>query len=151
MAWHHEARARLAASLRGGRDDRELDEELRFHLDMEADRHRARGMGTGEARRVAARDFGSVLRVKDAVRDERGAAPAEALVQDLRFAWRALRRRAGFTGVAVLTLGLGIGATTTLFGVVKAALLMQDVRASVDAMAVSRSLAMASSLSLASR
>ncbi|HEX6631757.1 MAG TPA: ABC transporter permease, partial [Gemmatimonadaceae bacterium] len=123
MAWYHELGAALGALVGRRRREAELDEELRFHVEMEARRLEAAGVPRDEAWRRARRDFGGVERVKEEVRDERGTRWLEDFGRDLRFAWRSLRRRAGFTAVAALTLALGIGATTALFGVVKAALL----------------------------
>jgi predicted permease len=123
MAWHHEIRSVGRALFNKRQDEVEMDEELKFHVDMEAARHEREGLAPDEARRRAIRSFGGVERYKEEVRDQRGTRPLEDLLQDARFGWRALRRRPGFTVVAALTLALGIGATTTLFGVVKAALL----------------------------
>ena len=123
MAWYHEVRSAWRDLVRPRPLERELDEELRFHLEMETQQNLNAGMVESEARRRAVRDFGGVERVKEEVRDERGARWLHDLGQDVRFAARSLRRRPGFTAIAALTLGLGIGATTTLFGVVKTALL----------------------------
>ena len=123
MAWYHEVASALGSLIGRDRHDRELDEELRFHVEMETGRNAARGMSQGEAERRAVRDFGGVARHRDGVRDERGTRWLDELLGDLRFAARSLRRRAGFTAIATITLALGIGASTTLFGVVKRVLL----------------------------
>jgi predicted permease len=123
MAWYHEVGAAARALVRRRQDELELDEEVRFHLEMEARAHERAGLAPDEARRRAKRSFGGVDRYKEEVRDERGTRWLDDVLQDARFAWRALRRRPGLTIVAALTLALGIGATTTLFGVVKSVLL----------------------------
>src|SRR5438105_4481498 len=123
MAWYHEVRSAARALVSKRQDEIEMAEELKFHVDMEAARLERDGLAPDEARRRALRAFGGVERYKEEVRDERGTRGLEDLVQDVRFGWRSLRRRPGFTLVGALTLALGIGATTALFGVVKAVLL----------------------------
>jgi putative ABC transport system permease protein len=124
MAWYHAVRTAFDALARRGREERILDDEMRFHLEMEARRLvTEKGMSEEEAALAAKRAFGGVERYKDAVRDERGTSWVEDVAQDARFGFRTLRRRPGFTTVASLTLALGIGASTALFGVVKAVLL----------------------------
>jgi predicted permease len=124
MAWYHAVRTAFDALVRRGREERQMDDEMRFHLEMETKRlMKEHGLPEDEARYAATRAFGGVERHKDSVRDERGTSWVEDLAQDARFGLRTLRRRPGFTSIAAITLALGIGATTTLFGVVKAVLL----------------------------
>ncbi|HTJ23504.1 MAG TPA: ABC transporter permease [Gemmatimonadaceae bacterium] len=123
MAWYHEIASSLAALVRRRHQDVDMDDEMRFHLEMETRRHMEAGISEGDARRRARRDFGGVERHKDDVRDERGASTLFDIVSDLRFALRSLGRRPGLTAAATLTLALGIGATSTVFGVVKRVLL----------------------------
>jgi putative ABC transport system permease protein len=123
MAWYHEVGSSMR-SLAGRRgEEKEMDEEVRFHIEMETKRNMKSGMSENEARQLAVRNFGGVERHKDDVRDERGTSWFEDASSDIRFAARSLARRPAFTALAAITLGLGIGATTTLFGVVKQVLL----------------------------
>jgi hypothetical protein len=123
MAWYHELFSSLGALVGRRRQEREMNEEVRFHIEMETRRNIEAGLSDAEARRRAVRDFGGVERHKDEVRDERGTNWFYDGWSDVRFAARSLRRRAGFATIATITLALGIGATTTLFGVVKQVLL----------------------------
>jgi putative ABC transport system permease protein len=104
-----------------GRQERELEEELRFHLEREEEA-RARA-GSADPRREALVAFGGVERIKDDVRQARGVQPLEELAADLRFALRALRHNPGFTAAVALVLGLGIGASVAVFRVVDTVLL----------------------------
>lgn len=109
---------RLLSLLRAGHRDAELDEELRFHIEMEASRLREEGHSAGDALAIAWQRFGDATRVREATRDSRGVRYVEDLWHDLRFAARSLARHRVFTTVAVLTLAIGIGATTAIFGAV---------------------------------
>ncbi|MGQ0646567.1 MAG: ADOP family duplicated permease [Gemmatimonadaceae bacterium] len=123
MAWYHHLTSAIQSQLRRRHADRELAEEMRHHVDLEAEWNMRQGLSPEAARQRALRSFGGMERYADEVRDERGARFLETLRQDLRFAWRSLRRRAGFTSLVVLTLAFGIGATATLFAVVRSVLL----------------------------
>jgi len=100
----------------------EIDEELRFHLEMESQANRARGLSPEEARRQALRDLGGVAHTREAVR-EVYASWFDAMWRDLRFALRRWRHRPGFATAATLTIGLGIASVTSIFSVVDAVLL----------------------------
>jgi putative ABC transport system permease protein len=100
-----------------------LDEEVRAHLEMLAEEKIAAGMKPEEARRVARIEFGGIQQVKEQVREERVGHWLRSVMPDCRYGIRQLRNSPGFTAVAVLTLALGIGATTAIFSIIDGSLL----------------------------
>jgi len=105
------------------RRDMELDAELAAHLELAVEENMARGMSADEARRRALISFGGVAQAKEQHREARGLPWLDVLLQDLRFTFRTLARDRGFTVIAVIILGLGIGANITVFSVVNTILL----------------------------
>src|SRR5262245_60480967 len=118
--------------------ERELEEEIRAHLEMQIEDNLRQGMSPEEARYQAMRKFGGVEQVKESYRDRRSLAVVDSALRDLRYALRMLSRNPGFTAVAVLTLSLGIGANTAIYsmleGVVLAPLPYSDAERLVAAL-----------------
>ncbi len=114
---------RLLSFLRRRGLDRDFEEELSAHLDSAAADYIASGMAPDEARRQARLKFGALESAKDLHRDSRGLPFLDNLVKDVRYALRQLGKNATFTLAAVVSLGLGIGATTAVFGVIYGVLL----------------------------
>ena len=113
---------RLRALVRRQRVEDELQEELQYHLEREAEKYRQRGASSKTAQRHAQLAIGGPEQVRQQCRDARGTRLLEDLRQDLRFAVRQLRKNPGFTCTAVAVFGLGVGASTTIYAFVNEAL-----------------------------
>jgi predicted permease len=103
-----------------------LEDEVRFHVEQQTEKNRRSGMTPDEARRQALIRFGGVEPVRERTRDEFRAAPIENLARDVRYGLRSLRRHPGFTAMAVLSLAIGIGANSAIFGVAHAVLFRES-------------------------
>ena len=120
MRWLSDVWFRLRAVFAPGRMEREMDEEMAFHLEMEAGKHVREGMSPDEAARRARRDFGGVMREKERARDAWGIGLVQDLTSDVRQALRSLRRSPAFAVVAILSLAVGIGVNAALFTTIHA-------------------------------
>lgn len=114
---------RLLDLFRGPTLDRQMDAEMAFHIEMETERLVNTGLDRETARARARRSFGPVDRHQEEVRDARGYRWMEDLAHDVRFGVRSLTKNRGYAAVAILTLGLGIGANTAIFSLINGVLL----------------------------
>ena len=122
MGWR-DLLLRLGALVRHGRAESELDEELRFHMEMEVRKEQANGLTAEQARRNARVRFGGMEQAREQCRDVRGLTFLENLARDVRYGVRVLRKTPVFTAIAVLSLAIGIGANTAVFSLLDTILL----------------------------
>jgi predicted permease len=105
------------------RAEREMEAEIRFHIDMETAKNVERGMAPDEARRAALAAFGGVESTKEWCREAWLGRTVESLLHDLRYGLRSLRRSPGYAAVVAVTLALGVGANTAVFSAINGVLL----------------------------
>jgi putative ABC transport system permease protein len=121
--WLYTIPLRFRSLFHRGEVEQELNDELQYHIEQKTEQYIAQGMSAVDARRAALRDMDGLEQHKEECRDMRGVGFIEDFLKDVRFGVRQLRRNPGFTIVAVITLALGIGASTAVFSVIDAVVL----------------------------
>jgi putative ABC transport system permease protein len=122
MSFIRQLLLRLRAVFLFGRLHREMDEEMRAHVDLATERYMARGLSRADARVAARREFGNATLLAADARAARGAGWPESVATDVRLALRGLRRTPLFAAVAVVSIGIGVGATTGILTIANALL-----------------------------
>jgi predicted permease len=121
--WVYTIPLRLRLLFHRNRQDKELDDELRDHIDRQIEENLARGMGAEAARLAALQAFGNPVALREQTHDTWSWSGMELLLNDVRFGARALLRTPGFASIAILVMTLGIGANVALFTIVRSVLL----------------------------
>jgi hypothetical protein len=134
MEWFNILMARLRAVFRRESVLRDIEEELRVHVEMETETNIERGMPPDEARAAAMKSFGDLSRKTELGYDIRGGGWLETLWQDLRYGARMLMKQPGFALTAILTLSLGIGANAAIFTLLHAVMMKNLPVADPDAL-----------------
>jgi putative ABC transport system permease protein len=136
--WLEQLRVALRSIVYRRRAERELDDEMRYHLDLEIEAQRRAGLPPEEARYAALRAMGAIEKNKDDCRDLRRGRLVREFLADLRYAGRTLRRRPGFAALAIAIMAVGIGANTAVFSVVNGVLLKSLPYSGADRIVVLR-------------